>query len=72
MFCFFFFFFFLGKGWRYGFTGEEITVLEEVYERSGGHPGRLERKRLMEQFGFSKKKVYNWFYCRRARESRKK
>jgi hypothetical protein len=56
---------------RYGFTEEEVTALDELYEKSGGHPGRNERKRLIERFGFSRKKVYNWFYGRRTRERSK-
>jgi hypothetical protein len=63
---------FLKGNWmRYGFTEEEVKALDELYEKSGGHPGRNEGKRLIERFGLPSKKVYNWFYGRRTRERSK-
>ncbi len=53
---------FLEGNWRrYGFTNEELVVLSELYEKSGGYPSKDERKRLIARFGFLDKKVYNWF-----------
>ena len=37
-------------------------------KKSGGYPSKDERKRLIARFGFSDKKVYNWFHGQRVRE----
>jgi hypothetical protein len=59
------FVFVLDNWQRFGFTREQEDEMRDMFVRSGGYPARWERQELAARFGYTEKKIYNWFHTLR-------
>ena len=59
------FVFIVGNWRRFGFTPAEEEEMKGLFIETSGYPSKWQRQELAARFGYTEKKVYNWFHIRR-------